>query len=162
MDRFLLDTNIIIDAFSADLLTHFNFSAFFISQVVFKEEINKQIHNLDKDDFNIINESMDELIMAQDLKSSNKNISFYDALNLAIAKERNMVLVTGDQNWLKFAIQKGVTCVGTLKVIEVLFENEIISGDECIESLEKIKLDKKRRIPSNLINSLINKLISIK
>ena len=43
MNNFLLDTNIIIDAYSANLLCHFKLNAFYISQVVFKEEIKKQI-----------------------------------------------------------------------------------------------------------------------
>ena len=162
MNNFLLDTNIIIDAFSADLLRYFKFDAFYISQVVFREEIKKQISSSNEDDFNLINESYEELIIASDYNQTNKNISYYDALNLSIARERNMILVTGDQHLLKFAVKQNVTCVGTLKIIELLFEKKIISGEECIKGLEKIKLDPKRRIPHHLIDSLIDKIDEVK
>ena len=43
MDSFILDTNIFIDALSARILDYLNFNLFYVSQVVFKEEIIKQI-----------------------------------------------------------------------------------------------------------------------
>ena len=46
MDSFILDTNIIIDALSARILDYLNFNLFYVSQVVFKEEIIKQIQIL--------------------------------------------------------------------------------------------------------------------
>ena len=38
MDKFLLDTNVIIDAFSAKILECLNYSSFYVSQVVFKKK----------------------------------------------------------------------------------------------------------------------------
>ena len=56
MDSFLLDTNIIIDANSARILKHLNYMSFYVSQVVFKEEMNKQIPDLCNYNLNTINE----------------------------------------------------------------------------------------------------------
>ena len=103
----------------------------------------------------------EELLIANEYKTLNKRISFYDALNLAIAKERKMILVTGDQQLVKFANEKEVECIGTLRLIEILIDNEIISIEESVLALQKLKLDIKRRVPHNLIDSLIEKLQSI-
>ena len=156
MSNFLLDTNVIIDAYSANILHYLNYSEFMVSQVVFKEEVSKQIP-ICRDNLNLINESFDELISAEQYKGNNKQISFYDALNLAIAKQRNLTLVTGDQNLVKFAIKNDVKCIGTLKLIEILVENKLIDIKESINALNKLKQDVTRRIPHNLIDVLIKK-----
>ena len=65
MDKFLLDTNVIIDAFSAKILECLNYSSFYVSQVVFKEEIAKQIPTIGNYNLNLLNESYEELISAQ-------------------------------------------------------------------------------------------------
>ena len=158
MESFILDTNIIIDALSAGIINCLNFNLFYVSQVVFKEEIIKQIPSLLNFNLNLINETYEELMIANEYKSLNNRISFYDALNLAIAKERKMILVTGDQQLVKCANQQEVECIGTLKLIEILIENNKISIEESIIALQKLKLDIKRRIPHNLIDSLIEKL----
>ena len=58
MDKFLLDTNVIIDAFSAKILECLNYSSFYVSQVVFKEEIAKQIPTICNYNLNLLNESL--------------------------------------------------------------------------------------------------------
>ena len=161
MSNFLLDTNIIIDSLSAGIINCLNVNLFYVSQVVFKEEGVKQIPSILSINLNILNETYEELLMASEYKSLNKRISFYDALNLAIAKERKMILVTGDQQLVKFANEKEVECIGTLRLIEILIDNEKISIEESIKALEKLKLDIKRRVPHNLIDSLIEKLQSM-
>ena len=160
MDSFLLDTNIIIDANSARILKHLNYMSFYVSQVVFKEEMNKQIPNLCNYNLNTINESYDELSLAYKYHTTNKKISYYDALNLAIAKVRKMVLVTGDQQLVKFCKQQEVNCIGTIKLIEILLEKQIICADESIIALEKLKSDSSRRIPHELIDMIIEKIKS--
>lgn len=88
MNNFLLDTNIIIDSFSAGILKCLNCNLFYISQVVFKEEVIKQIPSLSSSNFNIVNENLEELLTAEKYQILNKKISFYDALNLVIAKKK--------------------------------------------------------------------------
>ena len=43
MSGFILDTNIIIDFQSAEILSYLNYNLFFVSNVVYTEEISKQI-----------------------------------------------------------------------------------------------------------------------
>lgn len=162
MDKFLLDTNVIIDAFSAKILECLNYSSFYVSQVVFKEEIAKQIPTICNYNLNLLNESYEELISAQKYADSNKKISFYDALCFVLAKERKMILVTGDQNLINFAKQENIQCIGTLKLIEILVENNLLNVEESVQSLIKLKLDSNRRIPHKLIDQIIQKIQSIK
>ena len=55
MKKFLFDTNIIIDAVSAEIVRCLKYKKFYVSQVVFKEEIIKQTKNINYDDINLIN-----------------------------------------------------------------------------------------------------------
>lgn len=160
MDSYVLDTNVIIDAVSADILNCLNHNCFYVSQVVFIEEISKQAKSLSIKDFNIINETLEELLTAQKHKEGSKHISFHDALNLVVAKERKMILVTGDQQLLKYAKLENIKCIGTITLIELLVEKELISGEGSIEALNKLKLDSTRRVPHKLIDELIEKLQS--
>ena len=138
-----------------------NYSNFYISYVVFKEEVIKQVNNDIIYSFNFINEKLNELLIAQEYSLLNKRISFYDALNLVLAQERKMILVTGDQELIKFAHQKNVECIGTIKLIELLAQGHILEVDECIKSLKKLKNHPKRRLPHKLLDSSIEKLQSL-
>lgn len=158
MINLLLDTNIIIDAFSAGILEFLNCNLFSISSVVFNDEVIKQIPNFNPVLFNFIKESYDEINLANLYSSKNKHISFYDALNVFLSKGRNMTLVTGDQQLVKFANKEGVNCIGTIKLLELMVQDNLISAKECIEGLKRLKLDRTRRVPVKFIDSLIEKL----
>ena len=158
MDSFLLDTNIIVDAFSAGILECLNYKSFFVSYVVLKEEIIKQVPVGYYTYLNTLNEKADELLAAQKYSDLNKSISFYDALNCVLAKEREMTLVTGDQQLIKFANKNGVNCIGTIRLIELLIDKELLNADKSIDALEKLKQDPKRRIPHKLIDLAIEKI----
>ena len=74
MNNFLLDTNVIVDAFTADILHCLKCNGFNVSLVVFKEEVNKQIPSLCATQLNLINESYEELINAEKFRENNKRI----------------------------------------------------------------------------------------
>ena len=73
-----------------------------------------------------------------------------------------MILVTGDQNLINFAKQENIQCIGTLKLIEILVENNLLNIEESIQSLINLKLDSNRRIPHKLIDQIIQKMQSMK
>ena len=50
-----------------------------------------------------LNEKTDELLEAMEYSDLNKSVSFYDALNCVLAKERKMILITGDKQLIEFA-----------------------------------------------------------
>ena len=52
-----------------------------------------------------------------------------------------MILVTGDQHLINFAKQENIQCIGTLKLIEILVENNLLNIEESVQSLIKLKLD---------------------
>ena len=157
MDSLLLDTNIILDADSANILEYINCAKFSVSKVVLADEVVKQIKDFNSK-FREINETYDELIWASDETKSNKTISFYDALNTIIAKNRRMTLVTGDRNLIKFAEKYNVECFGTIRLLELLIEEKMIDPELIIQSLEKLKEDKTRRIPEKLMDESIKKI----
>lgn len=130
MNDYLLDTNVIIDFASAEILKSLNFENINVSSVVLREEILKQLPDFNFESINIINESYLEMEEAYKYKMENKKISFYDALNLCIAKNRKMQLVTGDQQLIKFAVQKEVKCFGTIKLLELMVELKKIDVNE--------------------------------
>ena len=61
MDSLLLDTNIILDADSANILEYINCAKFSVSKVVLADEVVKQIKDFNSK-FREINETHDELI----------------------------------------------------------------------------------------------------
>lgn len=71
-----------------------------------------------------------------------------------------MILITGDQELIKYARQKEVECIGTIKIIEILLDNSLIDINESILALRKLKQDSKRRIPHYLIDLTIEKIQS--
>ena len=71
-----------------------------------------------------------------------------------------MILVTGDQQLMKFALSLGVKCIGTIGFIEILLKKNLINVKESIQALKNLKMDLTRRIPHQLIDSLIQKLES--
>ena len=157
MDSLLLDTNIILDADSANILEYINCAKFSVSKVVLADEVVKQIKDFNSK-FREINETYDELIWASDETKSNKTISFYDALNTIVARNRKMILVTGDQKLIKFAKQYNVECFGTIRLLELLIEENLIAPEIVIQALEILINDKTRRIPKKLVEACINKI----
>lgn len=72
----------------------------------------------------------EEFYYAVDIRSSNPRLSAYDAFALAIAKFRNMILLTGDGRLRKVAIAEGVTVRGTLWVFDELLKTGKITAVE--------------------------------
>ena len=158
LDSYLLDTNIVVDALSANILNKLFIPQFKVLRIVLLEEINKQIKDFNINSNNILNETYEEITEAFNLSKTKKNISYYDALNLIVASKRKMILVTGDQLLIKNAREFGVTCFGTIKLFKLLLENNYINITECETSLRKLKEDKKRRIPEKLIDMFLEEL----
>lgn len=158
MIKLLLDTNILVDAFSAGILEILNCNLFSISNVVLFDEISKLLPYFEPSKINIIFESIKEIDLANSLCISNKRISYYDYLNYVIAKERNMTLVTGDQKLLKFAKENNVNCIGTIRLIELLIEDGLITPKDSICALELLANDRTRRIPKILVDETIQEI----
>ena len=66
-------------------------------------------------------------------------MSKYDCSALAIAKMRNIVLLTGDAELRKVARNEGVVVMGTIGILDRAFEEKVITPEEYKESLNKLK-----------------------
>ena len=158
MLNILLDTNIVVDFYEGGILFALNTSLFSVSNIVLNEEILKQIKNFSFDKIQIIKEEYLELMEANKLQTVDKGVSFIDALNVAIAKERSMCLATGDQKLKKVAESLKVQCFGTIKLIEILIEEKLLTISEGVNCLNELKNNSKRRLPKDLIEKTIDQI----
>lgn len=85
--------------------------------------------------------STEEFWLADGLGERYAGISAYDAVALAIAKSRDIVLMTGDKRLRKAASDVGVEVTGTIGVLDRLLSEERIDGEgyrACIRALLEV------------------------
>ncbi|MCX8018458.1 MAG: hypothetical protein N2690_11245, partial [Rhodocyclaceae bacterium] len=69
-----------------------------------------------------------------------------DYLALALAKQESCTLLTGDANLRIVAKMESVEVMGTIGLLCAMIENQLLTVDEAIEALHKMKAG-KRRLP---------------
>lgn len=82
-----------------------------------------------------------ELIRAERYSEENRKLSPHDCVALAIAKERDIILLTGDGVLRNVAKEEGVTVIGTLGILDQLLKNELIDVSEykeCLQGFESL------------------------
>ncbi len=91
----------------------------------------------------------EEFYLAEEFSEKYGKTSIYDCIALAIAKERHLVLMTGDGALRKAASQEGVEVMGTIGILDQLYEGEYIDGKEYGECIRKLmeKNGGKVRLP---------------
>ena len=85
-----------------------------------------------------VNLTFDEFVYADMLSSQYKKLSVYDITALAIAAKRKIPLLTGDKNLRKAAAEVGVEVIGTIGILDRLYEGKRIDEAEyqqCIKLL---------------------------
>ena len=83
--------------------------------------------------------TIEEFFRAQQYGITYSRISAYDRIALAIAKERKIVLLTGDGALRKAAVQEGVAVLGTLGILDQLWEDRKVTAEEMKTCLEQLK-----------------------
>ncbi len=83
--------------------------------------------------------TIDEFFRAQQYGTVYSQLSTYDRIALAIAKERKIILLTGDGALRKAAVQEGVTILGTLGILDQLWEDRKVTAEEMKTCLEQLK-----------------------
>lgn len=104
--------------------------------------------------------STEEFYLAEKLNQKYRKPSIYDCVALAIAKCRNITLLTGDGPLRKAAFQEGVKVLGTIGILDQLYQQELIPTEEylnCLEDLERFN-HFKVRLPSEELAMRIKKL----
>ena len=86
--------------------------------------------------------------------------SRYDCVALAIAKCRNITLLTGDKALRKAASEEGVSVIGTIGVLDKLLEQNLVDEEEYISCLEALKAQNhkngKIRLPEKELQKRID------
>ena len=82
--------------------------------------------------------SIDEFFLAEEYGNSYKKLSVYDRIALAIAKCRQITLLTGDGALRKAAVLEGVPIMGTLGILDHLWAQHLISVEELKICLQRL------------------------
>ena len=104
--------------------------------------------------------TIDEFLLAEQYGNQYIKLSIYDRIALAIAKTRQITLLTGDGALRKAAKQENVPILGTLGILDQLLNQQCITTDEykiCLQGLLKNN-GGAVRLPSNEILSRLEKL----
>ena len=94
------------------------------------------------------------------MAESHPKLSQYDCSALAIAKYRGLVLMTGDAALRKAALSEGVSVIGTIGILDKLYDEERISSKEyreCILMLIKAN-GREVRLPMAELQNRLNKI----
>lgn len=102
--------------------------------------------------------SEDEFFYADRITEKYRQLSIYDRTALAIAKHRNITLLTGDNNLRKAAKVEGVVVIGTIGLMDRLLAEGCISREEYKNCLIDMKNHPGRRLPVNIIEERIRAL----
>lgn len=84
--------------------------------------------------------TIEEFMLAESWGNVYPKLSIQDRIALAIAKERKIILLTGDMALRKAAGKEGVPVLGTIGVLDKLFEGAYIAREEyeyCLSELLK-------------------------
>lgn len=100
----------------------------------------------------------EEFFYAAECVEKYVKISRYDSTALAIAKHRGIPLLTGDNALRKAAIKEGVEVIGSIGVIDKLYEGNYINTPEYKYCLEQLLEHKERRLPEEEIKKRLEAL----
>lgn len=104
--------------------------------------------------------TIEEFILAEKFGLRYPKLSIYDRIALAIAKERRITLLTGDGALQNAAKNENVSFLGTIGILDQLFEGKYINENEykfCLQELQKHN-GHLVRLPKNEIASRLQHL----
>lgn len=171
------DTNIWLDFSTIDCMEHpfLLDNEYFLSSITYHDEIDENNifnSNYDKEKYSeirkyakenkikIIDATIEELKLSIAYHAKYRSISSEDCIALAIAKQRDWILFTGDRHLRDIAELESVECRGTIWIYDELFNKKLFSKDEYLNVMHKLlnAIDyKKRRLPRNEILKRIEK-----
>jgi len=79
-----------------------------------------------------------DFYLSYELNRKYRRISIYDSTALAIAKNRKIVLLTGDKALRKAAQAEGVKVIGTIGILDELYQGRYIDQDKYKECLLRL------------------------
>ena len=90
--------------------------------------------------------SEEEFYLAEEYNAKHAKPSVHDCVALAIAKVRGITLMTGDGPLRKLAKQEGVSVIGTIGIMDQLYENGHIDKEEYVSSLKSLIESNGRKV----------------
>lgn len=104
--------------------------------------------------------TLEEYYLADELYDKYRKPSKYDCIALAIAKCREITLLSGDGPLRKAALKEGVNVIGTLGILEELYDDNHITKQQYLECLERLqeKNGGKVRLPAPILEERIEAL----
>ena len=101
--------------------------------------------------------SEEEFYLAEEYNAKYQKPSLYDCVALAIAKVRGITLMTGDGPLRKAAEQENVDVIGTIGVLDRLYEEQYIKKEEYVDCMKELLLHngQKVRLPEKELQKRI-------
>ena len=137
------DTNIWIDFYEIGHINHpfkLNYK-YFISEETYNDEFcktNTLYDELRELGLQTTELTEEEVGIAFHYHEIYRKLSLYDAFALAIAKNRDWTLLTGDMPLRKAAIKEGIEVHGTIWIYDQLKEQELISETEYFDAIDQM------------------------
>lgn len=156
----ITDTNIITDLNNANILEEFiNLDNVYMSDVVKNDEINSKTGDVSLiSNFKVISATSNQLLETSILSSQEKKLSIYDLLNFIITRDNDGILATGDNRLKNYSESKGIEVFRTLRIIKMMYNNNVISNSKAVKACEFLKKCSSTRIPIVDIDNLIVEL----
>jgi hypothetical protein len=101
--------------------------------------------------------SGDEVTAAQTVRAAHQKLSLPDAFAYALASVRGWTLLTGDGELRALAQTQGVPFFGVLRVLDQLFDGNVIDAKVIAAGLEAIAAHPRCRLPRAEIQVRIEK-----
>lgn len=104
----------------------------------------------------------DEFFLAESYGTRYRKLSVHDRIALAIAKKRNITLLTGDQALRNAAHSEGVSLIGTIGLLDQLHDHALISTEEYVDSLKDLQAKNGTviRLPARELSERIQRFTS--
>ena len=99
----------------------------------------------------------EEFYFADECMNMYPKISKFDSTALAIAKKRNIPLMTGDNALRKAAESEGVIVIGTIGILDKLYNEKYINENEYHYCLKGFLEHRERWLPSEEINKRLQR-----
>ena len=159
MQLLIIDANILIDLEEGRLLEQF-FQLpydFRVPDILFSEELEDQHSYLPELGLQIGELTSQSMCDAEELIKRYGELSRNDCFTLALARQEQCPLLTGDQALRKAAEMERVKKNGTIWVVNQLVKHQIINKPEAKAAYVRMK-DNGRRLPWTLVWRQLEKL----
>lgn len=131
---------------------------FMTPDILFEQELRRNHAHLLKLGLRLGELTGESMVYAYQLNAQNFQPSLNDAFALALAKQQNCPLLTGDLNLRKMAENEAVIVKGTLWLVEQLVIHSVISVEMALSAYDQMA-SQGRRLPFEMAKQRINESV---